>query len=599
MRNIPEENRPIRFSDVVGQKVPIKILKAMGKTGNYAPVYVFEGLKGSGKTTDARILARAINCMHRTPDGEPCNECENCKKILAGEAIDIVEIDAASNNSVADARKLVEEAKYRPTELPKKVYILDEAHRMTNEAFDVLLKLLEEPPEWCAFILCTTERAKIRETVLSRSIILTFKAITESEMTERLVAVAQKYGGRLDRAAAEVICRHSGGSMRDALTDLSVCLEEAVEITAEVASDALGVDPVSMTFQLIDALAKNNVSGLITLANHYFDAGRMVDRVLLDAIRVLADVVLRAEGGYVAGTHSPEYETLLSGVDISKEDAIYLAKALTEARRSEVSERSLLAVELFRIAAHIVENYDVVLAELAELKAEVARLKVGGVSARPEEQVVNPVALAQPNACLKIPEATDEEDEEDYASYALSSFQKQAEETFGTAQGESTDADAMMAEAFALFDKENEAAEAAGLKEIAEERSLEASNPAEVPVETEETSGEDVDAGGAGVKDDKEKKESSQDFEDDFFFGLFGEEPAAGGGGTTPEEKMQKSLEEKLVELRKDAKINSFLGRSEIEVYADVVEVRAINHVAAEILKKLLAPYSWIRVVAP
>lgn len=630
MRNIPEENRPIRFSDVVGQQVPVKMLKAMGKTGNYAPVYVFEGLKGSGKTTDARILARAVNCLHRTPDGEPCCECENCKKILTGEAIDIVEIDAASNNSVADARRLVEEARYKPTELPKKVYILDEAHRMTNEAFDVLLKLLEEPPEWCVFILCTTERSKIRETVLSRAIVLTFKAITEAEMTERLMQVAKKYKVGLDKGGAEIICRHSGGSMRDALTDLAVCLEECIDIDEMAAAEALGVDPVSMSFQLVDAIAQNKVSEIITLTNHYFDAGRMFDRTLLDAIRILADIVLMREGGYTEGAHSPEYEYLLSESKISKEDAIYMAKALSETKRNiaDVAERSLLAVELIRIAGHVIENYDAVLSEIAELKKQVAALKCGKVDMAPPEvrMALNsiakqtaegktaPIQSANLTPSLILPsEEEDSEDSEDFDSYAYAQFKSQ--------MSKEEEAEKEENKAIETPKEESEPAADTGLADFeAQEWAKEAeemwqdyfaatevleSEPEPVTVmepdgmHSPETPGTtESNAESQHVEDVKEEdkpvteySEADADPFSDFFdaFNSFGDEAESTSS-------LAKSMDERLAEIKKDSKINSFLQRSEVNVYADGVEVIA-SGLAAGILSKLLEAYDFIKVI--
>ena len=257
------EYRPQKFSDVVGQEHIIRTLKNEIMSGNIAHAYMFSGTRGTGKTTAAKIFARAVNCLN-PKDGEPCNECESCKSILNDSTVDIFEIDAASNNSVDDVREIRESVKYTPANSKYKVYIIDEAHMLSKGASNALLKTIEEPPEYVVFIFATTEPNKMIPTVLSRCQRFDFKRITVEEMKERMRYICSKEGVEVEEDALSVIARNSQGALRDALSILDRCIlfgdkylryEDVVEI--------LGIVNIDEIFGLADDIITHNVAAAL------------------------------------------------------------------------------------------------------------------------------------------------------------------------------------------------------------------------------------------------------------------------------------------------------------------------------------------------
>ena len=233
--------RPQRFGDVVDQAEIVRTLRNAVVAGEVAHAYLFAGERGIGKTSVARILARAVNCL-QPENGEPCNVCANCETILANRSLDIVEIDGASNRGIDHIRRLREEVNFSPTDLKKKVYIIDEVHMLTNEAFNALLKTLEEPPIHAVFAFATTEPHKLPRTIVSRCQAFEFRKIPPDLIAERLRAIAESEGVSLAPGAAELIAHRASGAMRDAL----VMLEQATtyerdEITVDTVLDMLGL----------------------------------------------------------------------------------------------------------------------------------------------------------------------------------------------------------------------------------------------------------------------------------------------------------------------------------------------------------------------
>ncbi len=220
--------RPSRFQDVVGQKGPVRILQNSVKKGETSHAYLFAGPRGTGKTSVARILAKALNCEN-SQDGEPCNSCSSCRKIDKGAALDIVEIDGASNRKISRIRDLREEVNYAPAELKNKVYIIDEVHMLTNEAFNALLKTIEEPPDRVSFIFATTEPEKVPATIISRCQVFEFTEIAKSEIKTRLGEVASSEGVEITDDALDLISNRARGSMRDGL----VVLEQVISYDSE------------------------------------------------------------------------------------------------------------------------------------------------------------------------------------------------------------------------------------------------------------------------------------------------------------------------------------------------------------------------------
>ena len=215
--------RPLTFDEIVGQEHIVRTLKNEIINGRIGHAYLFNGGRGTGKTSAAKILARAVNCLN-PKDGEPCNECEICKAALDGSLTDIVEMDAASNNSVEDVRAIRDEVNFLPTVAKYRVYIIDEVHMLSTGAFNALLKTLEEPPSHVVFILATTEVHKVPITIQSRCQRYDFKRITKDDILKRLVMITDEMGLNADKDALSIIAIQADGGMRDALSLLDQCL---------------------------------------------------------------------------------------------------------------------------------------------------------------------------------------------------------------------------------------------------------------------------------------------------------------------------------------------------------------------------------------
>ena len=295
--------RPRFFADVVGQPQVTVTLKNELTRGRIAHAYLFTGSRGTGKTTCAKILARAVNCLHPR-DGDPCGECEICKGLENGSILDVVEIDAASNNGVDNIRSLIEESNFTPTSAKYRVYIIDEVHMLSVAAFNALLKTLEEPPPHVIFILATTEVHKLLPTILSRCQRFDFKRIDPEAMADRLEEVAQKEGAQLDRDAALLIARVADGAMRDALSLLDQCLGRGQHVTLDVVNETAGVaareylaslaqdvadQDAARALETIDTLHRDSkdMSRLCEELAEYF-RGLMLIKTMRDASRLVA-----------------------------------------------------------------------------------------------------------------------------------------------------------------------------------------------------------------------------------------------------------------------------------------------------------------------
>lgn len=256
--------RPQTFSDVVGQEHITSTLAHEIESGKVSHAYLFTGSRGTGKTTCAKIFAKAVNCPH-THNGNPCNECAVCKGIDDGSILDVIEIDAASNNGVDNIRDLREEANYTPVHTKYRVYIIDEVHMLSIGAFNALLKTLEEPPEHVKFVLATTEVHKLPATILSRCQRFDFHRITPENISERLKYVSGEEKIQLDDDAALLIARIADGAMRDALSILDRCAGISDHVTAEVVSNAAGLAGKDHLFSLVDNINKNNPSEVLSI----------------------------------------------------------------------------------------------------------------------------------------------------------------------------------------------------------------------------------------------------------------------------------------------------------------------------------------------
>ena len=284
--------RPTTFKEVIGQKHVIQTLKNAVIENRTSHAYVFSGLRGIGKTTIARILAKAVNCQNPI-DGEPCNECESCKAINENITTDVVELDAASNNGVDEIRSLLEKVNFLPSFLAKKVYIIDEVHMLSTAAFNALLKTLEEPPAYVMFILATTEPHKIPMTILSRCQRFDFKQFTIEELTQELVYICEKENIQVTKEALNGIAEAAEGGMRDALSILDQASVYAEgEITVEDVNNVTGNISNQKIIELLNALNNDDATTAISNVNELLNMGKEVSRLITNVIQFCRDLLL-------------------------------------------------------------------------------------------------------------------------------------------------------------------------------------------------------------------------------------------------------------------------------------------------------------------
>ena len=276
--------RPQNFEDVVGQEHIIRTLKNQIENNNVGHAYLFSGTRGTGKTSTAKIFARAVNCENSI-NQEPCNECEVCRDILNDNVMDVVEIDAASNNSVDDIRELRESVKYSPTKAKYKVYIIDEVHMLSQGAFNALLKTLEEPPSYVIFILATTEPHKIPATILSRCQRFDFKRVTVKDMTDRMKKICNEENIEVEEKALNLIARNSQGALRDALSILDQCIsfsdnkkeyKDAVEL--------LGTVNIEQLFEMAQSIIDQDTKRSLQILNEFVVWGKDIRNLINDLI---------------------------------------------------------------------------------------------------------------------------------------------------------------------------------------------------------------------------------------------------------------------------------------------------------------------------
>jgi len=285
--------RPQKFSEVVGQDHVIKTLTSAISTGKVAHAYLFAGPRGVGKTTVARILAKAVNCLDDS-NYEPCNKCESCLDIMSGRAMDLIEIDAASNRGIEEIRELRERVRFTPSRAKYKVFVIDEAHQLTKEAFNALLKTLEEPPAHVIFVLATTEPYKMLPTILSRVQRFDFRKLSLSDIIKRLEMIAKKEGVKISEKALRIIALNSEGYMRDAESMLGqvIAFSGDKEITVEDIENILGIVDINLAIKFIDLLAQKKSAEALIFIDKFVNQGYDLVQFVESLINYLRKLLL-------------------------------------------------------------------------------------------------------------------------------------------------------------------------------------------------------------------------------------------------------------------------------------------------------------------
>jgi len=348
------------FDQLVGQEAIAQTLKNAITSNRVAHAFLFTGTRGVGKTSTARILAKAINCPNRSPDGNPCDGegCETCKAIARGEDMDVIEIDGASNNSVDQVRDLRQSAGIRPAHSPYKIYIVDEVHMLSGGAFNAMLKTLEEPPSHVKFIFATTDSHKVPATIISRCQRFDFKNIPTQRIADHLTNVINDEKITADPDAIFRIARLGNGSMRDALSILDRVLSLGEKhITDKLLEDLLGHPPTAVIAQLVDAIANSDPAAAMTQADHLLKEGMGVEQVLSELVEFLRNVMVVVACGVKTDlldvpTESRERYTSLAG-KFDSPTLVHLM-ALTEqvlrSLKSSTMQRPLFDALIVRMA---------------------------------------------------------------------------------------------------------------------------------------------------------------------------------------------------------------------------------------------------------
>ena len=327
--------RPLTFSEMVGQEHITTTLKKQIVAGRVGHAYLFNGGRGTGKTSAAKILARAVNCLN-PKDGEPCNECEICKAILSGSLTDVIEMDAASNNSVEDIRSIREEVNFLPTRAKYRVYIIDEVHMLSTGAFNALLKTLEEPPAHVKFILATTEPQKLPATILSRCQRFDFKRISNEDVIKRLKIICNKSNIDITEDALKIIAVLSEGAMRDAISILERCTgENSGEINDNQVRELVGIPKTSQINLIAKGIIEQNTNIVIEETDKIINEGKDIDNFLWELIKYIKDILVYKSSNNIDIYNDQEKEKMLSLAKmVSKEKLLKLIYELSELANS-------------------------------------------------------------------------------------------------------------------------------------------------------------------------------------------------------------------------------------------------------------------------
>lgn len=390
MQAIYRKYRPDTFDKVYGQKHITDILKNQIETKNISHAYIFSGSRGTGKTSCAKIFARAINCLN-LQDGNPCNKCENCMSSLEESTLDIVEMDAASNRRIDDIRELRDKVIYPPTKLKYKVYIIDEAHMITNEGFNALLKIMEEPPKHLVFILATTEIDKIPQTILSRCQRYEFKMINAKDISDNIKYILNDLNRKMDDDAIELIANKADGAMRDALSILDQVLSiEKENITKQDINDILGIVDNTGIFKLVNSIIKKDAAEV--LDNLYtISHNKPVENVMDELLNHFRNLLLSKNGLDNIRQNNTQYNVeynaqseLITNRQIVESMSIIIEhqKKLKQAD----NQKALLEILVMRLIDYI--DYDDLIARVNTLEDKLKNIEQNGIKINSSQKLV-------------------------------------------------------------------------------------------------------------------------------------------------------------------------------------------------------------------
>ena len=384
--------RPPHFDEVYGQDHITSILKYQCATGKFSHAYLFCGSRGTGKTTCAKILAKAVNCLNPTPAG-PCGECAACRSIDSGAATDVLEMDAASNNGVDDIRDIRDEVIYAPSELKYRVYIIDEVHMLSTSAFNALLKTLEEPPEHVVFILATTELQKLPATIISRCQRFDFRRISTDDLCARLHMIAREEEIELSEEAARLIARQAQGGMRDAVSLLELCAGARLPVTPELVTRTIGTTGREGTYRVVNAVADKNFDLLFEIVDDMVSASRDPAVFWQELIGYYRDMLVtktvKDPAKYLDLTDSEKVALVAVAARFTKETLLFhiglLEDALFAMQKSYAVKRTVCEITLVRLCDPALDtSVESILTRLSRVEEQL----VAGIPAAPAIQPV-------------------------------------------------------------------------------------------------------------------------------------------------------------------------------------------------------------------
>ena len=394
--------RPPHFDEVYGQDHITSILKYQCATGKFSHAYLFCGSRGTGKTTCAKILAKAVNCLHPTASG-PCGECAACRSIDAGSATDVLEMDAASNNGVDDIRDIRDEVIYTPSELKYRVYIIDEVHMLSASAFNALLKTLEEPPEHVVFILATTELQKLPATIISRCQRFDFRRISTADLCARLHKIAREEEIDLSEEAARLIARQAQGGMRDAVSLLELCAGARLPITPELVTRTIGTTGREGTCRVVNAIADKSFDLLFEIIDEMVSASRDPAVFWQELIGYYRDMLVTKTvsdpSRYLDLTDSEKEALIAISARFTKETLLFhiglLEDALFAMQKSYAVKRTVCEITLVRLCDPALDtSVESILTRLSRIEEQL----VAGIPTAPAETAAPVAAPAAPVA---------------------------------------------------------------------------------------------------------------------------------------------------------------------------------------------------------